>query len=197
MAKIQGKTVYGYAFLNSLIEDCSGERLSALSEELVAAGADKFVSDVGGGKNCARVNLKDVSSRMVFGDKIIVSTLSQLGRNIKEISELVDTLVSERGCVVHIMDLGVIDAGAAGKVLLNALKAFSAYEKEQTGLSFREGRQKAMASSGSTGGRPPKYSAEQRALVLRLRNENLSVREIAKQTGIPRSSVCRLEAMDA
>ncbi|MEU7768141.1 recombinase family protein [Nocardia sp. NPDC049190] len=126
------------------------------------------------------------------GDRIVVHTLDRLGRNPREVLNLIHDL-RERGIgVKSLADPVRIDTADEGMgraaVLLLALFA----EMERTFTAERAAHARMVAeAAGRRVGRPVAYSDDRIEYARLLRQENLSLAEIAKKTGIAKTSLHR------
>jgi DNA invertase Pin-like site-specific DNA recombinase len=126
------------------------------------------------------------------GDRIVVHTLDRLGRNLREVLNLIHDLREQGIGVKSLADpvpIDTVDEGMGGvAVLLLALFA----EMERTFTAERAAHARAVAeASGRRGGRPVAHSDDKVKYARLLRRENKSLAEIAKKTGIPKTSLHR------
>jgi DNA invertase Pin-like site-specific DNA recombinase len=128
------------------------------------------------------------------GDVIVVHTLDRLGRTVRDTLNLIHEL-GERGVGVrNLADPIKVDSSnptdpmAQLAVVLLALFG----QMERTYMLERAAHARSVATAkGRRVGRPPVVSANQVDYARRLREEGLSMAEIAERTGITRSSLYR------
>ena len=123
------------------------------------------------------------------GDVLMVTTLDRLARTLEEAAVLVTTL-RERGVWVHILNIGLMDNSHTGKLLNDTLDALAKYERDMITERTSVGRAK-RRESGKPEGRPKKYSKEQLDHALSLVADGKTENEVAKLTGISRSTLQR------
>ncbi|MGW4094441.1 recombinase family protein [Nocardia sp. NPDC004750] len=126
------------------------------------------------------------------GDRIVVHTLDRLGRNLREVLNLIHDL-RERGIGVRsLADPVRIDTAdeGMGRVAVLLLALFA--EMERTFTAERAAHARAVAeASGRRVGRPVAHPDDKIEYARLLRRENKSLAEIAEKTGIPRTSLHR------
>lgn len=144
------------------------------------------------GTTTEREGLKAMLTYARPGDVIIVHTLDRLGRNIRDVLNLIHDL-SERGIAVRsLADPLPIDTTAEGMgriaVLLLALFA----EMEHTFTAERAAHARSVAeANGRQVGRPLAHPADKIEYARLLRGQGKSFGEISGKTGIPKGSLHR------
>ncbi|UYY59750.1 recombinase family protein [Sphingomonas sp. S2-65] len=130
--------------------------------------------------------------RLEDGDVLIVTKLDRLGRNAMDVRATVEALAAQ-GVRVHCLALGGVDlTSAAGKMTMGVLSAVAEFERDlliertQAGLSRAKAEGKAL-------GRPSALNMEQKQLVIASRREGVSLGALAKQFGVSRAAIQRIE----
>jgi putative DNA-invertase from lambdoid prophage Rac len=130
--------------------------------------------------------------RIESGDVLVVSKLDRLGRNAMDVRATVERLAMN-GVRVHCLALGGVDlTSAAGKMTMGVIAAVAEFERDlliertQAGLSRAKTAGKAL-------GRPSRLSAEERAAILSKRTTGISLGALAKEYGVSRSAIQRVE----
>jgi putative DNA-invertase from lambdoid prophage Rac len=130
--------------------------------------------------------------RLEDGDVLIVTKLDRLGRNTMDVKGTVDMLAAQ-GVRVHCLALGGVDlTSASGKMTMTILSAVAEFERDlliertQAGLSRAKAEGKAL-------GRPSALTAEQQRDVLSSRAAGVSLGALAKQYGVSRAAIQRVE----
>lgn len=126
------------------------------------------------------------------GDRIVVHTLDRLGRNLREVLNLIHDLREQGIGVKSLADPVPIDTadGGMGRVAVLLLALFA--EMERTFTAERAAHARAVAeAAGRRVGRPVAHLEDRIEYARLLRRENRSLNETAKKTGIPKTSLHR------
>ncbi|WP_339708664.1 recombinase family protein [uncultured Sphingosinicella sp.] len=166
--------------------------------EIEAAGfkveAKRIIAETVSGSTPAmeRKGFAKLIDRLESGDVLIVTKLDRLGRNAMDVRATVETLAKE-GVRVHCLALGGVDlTSAAGKMTMGVIAAVAEFERDlliertQAGLSRAKAQGKAL-------GRPSALTDEQQRAVLAKRNEGVSLGTLAKEYGVSRAAIQRIE----
>jgi Site-specific recombinases, DNA invertase Pin homologs len=174
----------------------STEKQSLARQEhaLTAAGVsqDRIYVDKMSGARADRPGLQALLGYARAGDTIVAYTLDRLGRNLREVLNLVHDL-GERG--VHVRTLADpmpvnTTAEGMGRMAFLLLALFA--EMERTFALERAAHARSVATAhGRRIGRPKAHSDETIEYARLLRQQGDSLGEIARKTGIPRSSAHR------
>ncbi|MBA4757400.1 recombinase family protein [Sphingosinicella sp.] len=168
------------------------------AREIEAAGfkveAKRIIAETVSGSTPAmeRKGFAKLIDRLESGDVLIVTKLDRLGRNAMDVRATVETLAKE-GVRVHCLALGGVDlTSAAGKMTMGVIAAVAEFERDlliertQAGLSRAKAQGKAL-------GRPSALTDEQQRAVLAKRNEGVSLGTLAKEYGVSRAAIQRIE----
>lgn len=154
--------------------------------------AERLYVDKRTGSTVERDGLKKLLAFARAGDTIVVYTLDRLGRNLREVLNLVHDL-NERGVGVRsLADPMPIDTNATGMGRIGFLLLALIAEMERVFTAERAAHARAVAAAaGRNIGRPRAHTDAQieHARLLRDRGDSLS--QIVKKTGIPKSSLRR------
>jgi putative DNA-invertase from lambdoid prophage Rac len=130
--------------------------------------------------------------RLEDGDVLIVTKLDRLGRNAMDVRATVDALAGH-GVRVHCLALGGVDlTSPAGRMTMGVIAAVAEFERDlliertQAGLSRAKAEGKAL-------GRPTALTGEQQRAVIASRAEGVSLGVLAKQYGVSRAAIQRVE----
>jgi DNA invertase Pin-like site-specific DNA recombinase len=163
-------------------------------DALGAAGipAKRIYSDKKSGANVDRPGLASLLDYAREGDTIVVYTLDRLGRNLREVLNLVHDL-GERGVGVRSladpMPIDTTDDGM-GRIAFLLLALFA--EMERTFGAERAAHARAVAEAQDRHiGRPYAHPADKVEFARLLRAQGHSLGEISAKTGIPKSSLHR------
>jgi DNA invertase Pin-like site-specific DNA recombinase len=126
------------------------------------------------------------------GDTIIVHTLDRLGRNLREVLNLVHELAERRVGVRSLADplpINTADEGM-GRIAFLLLALFA--EMERTFTAERAANARAVAkANGRHVGRPVAHPADKIEYARLLKAQGASLGKIATKTGIPKTSLHR------
>ncbi len=130
--------------------------------------------------------------RLEAGDILIVTKLDRLGRNAMDLRATVERLASE-GVKVHCLALGGVDlTSAAGKMTMAVIAAVAEFERDLLIERTQAGLARAKAS-GKALGRPQTLSDEQQRTVIEKRRQGISLGALAKEFGVSRAAIQRVE----
>lgn len=139
-----------------------------------------------------RAGFARLVDRLESGDVLIVTKLDRLGRNAMDVRATVERLAAD-GVRVHCLALGGVDlTSPAGKMTMGVIAAVAEFERDLLIERTQSGLARAKAA-GKVLGRKPALSAEQRADVLTKRKEGLSLGALAKEFGVSRAAIQRVE----
>ena len=129
---------YGYGRVSSPGQQLSGNSLPEQERMLLEAGAEEVVLECFTGKEIDRPKFTPLLNKLKKGDTLFVTKLDRFARAteaVNVISELVD-----RGVTVNILNFGVANNSATGKLMLNILASFAQYEREMIFERTQEGK---------------------------------------------------------
>ena len=130
--------------------------------------------------------------RLEAGDVLIVTKLDRLGRNAMDVRATIEKLADE-GVRVHCLALGGVDlTSAAGKMTMAVISAVAEFERDLLIERTQSGLARAKAS-GKALGRPSALSSDQQALIRQKRAEGVSLGVLAKEYGVSRAAIQRVE----
>lgn len=179
----------GYARVSTTKQSLE-RQLSALA----AAGIPdaRIFTDKKTGATVDRDGLTKLLNYARDGDTIVVYTLDRLGRNLREVLNLVHDL-ADRGVGVRSLadplPINTADEGM-GRIAFLLLALFA--EMERTFTAERAAHARAVAeAAGRHVGRPVAHPPEKIEYARLLKAQDLSLGEIAAKTGIPKTSLHR------
>lgn len=130
--------------------------------------------------------------RLEAGDVMIVTKLDRLGRNAMDVRATIERLESD-GIRVHCLALGGVDlTSPAGKMTMGVIGAVAEFERDLLIERTQAGLLRAKAE-GKTLGRPSALTGAQRAEVRAGRAAGASLGTLAKQFGVSRAAIQRIE----
>lgn len=180
---------YGYARVSTKKQGKEGNSLEVQENTLRENGAEKiFLEKFTGTKN-RRPELDKLLEVLKPGDVLIVTKLDRVARSISQGVELIESLI-ERGVIVHILNLGILDDTPASKLVRNIFLAFAEFERDMIVERTSEGKEIARQRSDYREGRPKKYKRAQVEHALFLLHQ-YSYKQVSEITGISISTLTR------
>jgi DNA invertase Pin-like site-specific DNA recombinase len=128
------------------------QNLDLQHDALTAAGCTRHYQDVCSGSVQDRPGWKQVLEVAREGDVVVVWKLDRIGRNLKHIIQLVETL-GQRGIGLRILTGGIDTTSTAGRMVLNIFAALAEFERDLIRERTAAGL-KAARARGRLGGRP-------------------------------------------
>jgi DNA invertase Pin-like site-specific DNA recombinase len=170
----------GYARVSSIGQDTATQEA-----KLKAAGCTLIRTEtVPGGSRNGRNELASILDFVRAGDVLIVVKLDRLGRNTRDVLNLVHEL-EEKGASLRVLEPAIDTGGPMGRMVLTVLGMVAEME-----LGFIRDRQRAgieaAKAKGVYKGRPATFD---RARIVSLRKEGVGATEIAKAVGCKRGNV--------
>lgn len=104
-------------------------------------------------------------------DTIIISKLDRFARNTRQAIELIEEML-ERGVKIHILNMGIIENTATGKLIYSIFSAFAEFERDMIVQRTQEGKDLAKRNPNYREGRPKKFSKEKINNALKLLAKN-------------------------
>lgn len=166
--------------------------------EIEAAGfkvdAKRIVAETVSGSVAAseRKGFARLLDKLEDGDVLVVTKLDRLGRNAMDVRATVESLAAN-GVRVHCLALGGVDlTSAAGKMTMGVLNAVAEFERDLLIERTQAGLTRAKAE-GKALGRPSALSPEDQQVVRQRRSEGVSLGVLAKEYGVSRAAIQRVE----
>jgi len=179
----------GYARVSTTRQSLE-RQLDALSAQGIPPG--RIYADKKTGATTDREGLQKMLAYARPGDTIVVHTLDRIGRNLREVLNLVHDL-AERGVGIRSLadPLPISTAGdGMGRIALLLLALFA--EMERTFTAERAAHARSVAeANGRQVGRPVAHPADKIEYARLLRGQGSSYGEITAKTSIPRASLHR------
>lgn len=170
-------------------KDQSEARQTAYAKELGIDDSCVFV-DKASGKNANRPALQDILSRLREGDEMYITELSRLGRNTRDLLELMDRFEQTK-VELHSKKEAIDTTTPAGRLVFHIFASVAEFQRQIILDNAAEGRA-AAETQGKPLGRP---KVDQDALDLALHlyrsDASKSITEICSKTGIGRSTLYR------
>ncbi|MBW8309920.1 MAG: recombinase family protein [Candidatus Paracaedibacteraceae bacterium] len=176
--------LFGYARVST-----SQQSLEIQVKALKEAGVkeNRLFMDIVTGCHAKRDGLELLRLKVEENDVILVKKLDRLGRNTADMIQLIKEF-DAIGVSIRFLDDGISTEGSMGKMVVTILSAVAQAERHRILERTNEGRMEAK-SKGIKFGRKRKIDREK---IRVLRATGIGATEIAKQTGIGRSTVYKL-----
>ena len=181
--------IYGYARVSTKGQAKDGNSLEAQERALREAGAEVIFSDAFTGTKTDRPELNKLLAELKTNDKIIVTKLDRMARTTTQGIELVNNLL-ERGVIVHILNMGLMDNTPTGKLIRTIFLGFAEFERDMIVERTQEGKAIAKQKPDFREGRPKTYGKQQINHALELLETN-SYKQVEALTGISKSTLIR------
>jgi DNA invertase Pin-like site-specific DNA recombinase len=175
--------ILGYARVSTDDQDLAGQVL-----RLTAAGAARTYEDVISGRTFDRPGLKALLDYACAGDTLTVVRLDRLGRSLRELLEVVETLKARQIALVSLEEK-IDTTSAAGELVFHVFGAIAQFERCLIAERTRDGVAAARAE-GRHPGRPKLDQEKLRAALTLIRN-GMSPTKAARHVGLGRSTLYR------
>lgn len=176
----------GYARVSTGIQNLDLQ-LDALKEY----GCEKRFTDKMSGAKGKRQGLKEDLRFVQAGDTIVVWRLDRLGRNMRNLIEIVNDL-NEREISFHSLQKNITmnKKSATGQLMFHLFAAFAEFERNLIHERSAAGRAAARAR-GRLGGRPEKLDKKELEMLKTLVENETPITDIAQRWGVSRTTVYR------
>src|SRR6267143_2126778 len=175
--------ILGYARVSTDDQDLASQK-----RRLEAAGAFRVFEDVISGKTFDRPGLTDLLDHIRPGDTLAVVRLDRLGRSLRELLDVVETL-KKRDVALLSLEEKIDTSSAAGELVFHVFGAIAQFERRLIAERTRDGMANARLK-GSRPGRPP-LDQEKREAAILLVKSGMSPTKAARQIGLGRSTLYR------
>ena len=184
--------IFGYARVSTNGQAREGNSLDFQINALKEAGAIKIFSDVFSGSKNERPELDKLLKIIQAGDTLIITKLDRIARSLVHGIQLIESL-SDKGIVIDVLNMGIIDSSPTGKLIRNIMLSFSEFERDMIIQRTQEGKAIARQNPNFRDGRPKKFSRAQINHALELLQSH-SYKQVAAMTGISRATLGRAKA---
>ena len=183
--------IYGYGRVSTPKQAMKGNSLDEQTQALRDAGVPEqnIVVDQYTGKKMDRPNFTRLLEKLQSGDTLVVTKMDRFARTATEGGAIVKAL-QEKGVIIHILNMGVLDDTAMGRLISMMLLAFAEFERDMIVERTQAGRDSAREKGVRVDGRPPKFPKAQLDHAMDLLSQH-SFSEVARMTGISRSTLTR------
>lgn len=182
----------------STVDQTTDNQVAEIQSAGFAIDPKRVVTETVSGSTPAkeRKGFARLIDKLEAGDVLIVTKLDRLGRNAMDLRSTVETLARE-GVRVHCLALGGVDlTSPAGKMTMGVIAAVAEFERDLLIERTQAGLKRAKAS-GKRLGRPCALTREQRRAVAEKRLQGLSLGVLAREYGVSRAAIQRVERLTA
>ena len=175
--KKERNMLIGYARVSS-----NEQNLDLQIDELKKVGCTEIFSDKITGMKKSRPNLNEALSYLRKGDSFVVWKLDRLGRNVKGLIELTETLKTKGVHFLSITD-GIDTSTPAGRFFFHVMASLSQMERELLIERTKAGLE-AARKRGRTGGRKRLMTPSKVEAAKKLISDGMPPRDVAKNLGV-------------
>lgn len=170
---------YGYARVSTI-----DQKLESQIEQLKNAGAEEIFQEKFTGTTNSRPAFINLLNTLESGDTLIITKLDRFARNTREALATIQELF-DKDIKINILNMGVIDNTATGKLIFTIFSAFAQFERDMIVNRTSEGKKYARDNDSSfREGRPQKFTEEQIAFAFELKKQGMTYKMIERKTGI-------------
>ena len=156
-------------------------------DALKAAGCEKVLSDKLSGAKADRPGLTMALEFLREGDTLVVWKLDRLGRSIKNLLEIAETLGQKKIGLQSLTD-NIDTSSPLGRFFFHLMAALSEMERSLTKERIQAGLE-AARRRGRVGGRPRKMTTRKIEAAELLLKEGVPIREVAEELGVGLSTL--------
>ncbi|WP_435786221.1 recombinase family protein [Cytobacillus oceanisediminis] len=175
----------GYARVSTV-----GQDLKLQVEKLEKYGCEKIFQEKKSGAKTDREELAKALDYLREGDKLVVYKIDRLARSTFDLHKIAMDL-SKKGIGLVFIKEQIDFTTPAGKLMFTMLGAIAEFERDLINERTKEGRERAKAQGKHMGRKGQDEKVVKKALKLYQDKDNngLSVNDIVKMTGVPRSTI--------
>lgn len=164
------------------------QKLNLQQDALRMAGCEQIFEDYFSGVKAARPGLNSALERARAGDTLVVWRLDRLGRSLKDLIELTETLKG-RSIGLQSLQESINTTSSSGQLVFHLFGALAEFERNLIRERTQAGLTAARAR-GRKGGRPKALDPNKRQLAAKLYNDRqYSIDEICRMMGISKPTL--------
>ena len=165
--------IIGYARVST-----TDQNLDAQLDALKEADAGRVFSETISGATAKRPELQRMLDQLRDGDVVVVTKYDRLARSLRDLLDIVEA-IKDRGAGFRSLAEDIDTTTPAGELIFHVFASIAHFERRRIAERTREGLF-AARKHGRIGGRPRALSPDQKAEVIRMRDEECRpLREIA------------------
>ena len=166
------------------------QNLDAQIDALTVAGAERLFSERVSGAKVELLELDKMLDQLRDGDVVVVTKYDRLARSLRDLLDIVEA-IKERGAGFRSLAENIDTTTPAGELIFQVFASIAHFERRRIAERTREGLE-AARKRGRIGGRPPALTPDQKAEVIRMRDEeSRPLREIASLFKVSTQTVRR------
>ncbi|GKU81313.1 recombinase family protein [Niallia sp. NCCP-28] len=173
---------YGYARVSTIAQD-----LEVQLQALQAEGCEVIYQEKFTGTKTDRPEFNKLLEALQEGDTLVITKLDRFARSAVEGIQTVKALFA-RGVKVHILNMGLVEDTATGRLIFNILSSFAEFERDMIVERTQEGKALAKQRDDFREGRPRKHSKQQVLHALELLKTH-TYKEVEAMTGIKKRTL--------
>lgn len=177
----------GYARVST-----TGQNLRGQCDQLKKAGCDKIYAEKMTGADRKRPQLEKMLKSISEGDTLIITSLDRLARSTHDLFEITQKLEDQGIGFRSLREPWADTTSAMGKFLLTVFAGLSELERSLIRDRTEDGRI-AAKKRGVKFGRKHKLTDHQQAEVMRMLDEGVSIRGIARHFNVGVATVDRVK----
>lgn len=174
--------IIGYARVST-----NDQKLTRQIDQLNAVGCERIYEEKISGKTKDRPELQRMLEALRAGDVVVTAELTRLGRSVKDLFEIVDSIHRSGAEVKSLKEPWLDTTTPHGRLLFTFFAGISQFERELIRERTEEGLAAARAR-GRKGGHPT-LDVGKVQLALKMYDANCSITEILSATGISKSAL--------
>lgn len=179
--------IYGYARVSTKGQDKYGNGLDVQEKQLKEKGTEKIFYEAFTGTKKDRPQLNALMAEIQKGDTLVVTKLDRIARSTADGIAIIDALV-EKGVILNVLNMGVFDNSAQGKLMRNIFLAFAEFERDMIVQRTQEGKDICRLNENWREGRKRKEIDGFENFLQKTKSGELSVSECCKELGISRAT---------
>jgi DNA invertase Pin-like site-specific DNA recombinase len=166
------------------------QNLNLQHDALHTEKCDKIFEDCISGAKSKRPGLDSALEMLRSGDTLVIWRLDRLGRSLKNLIELTETL-KQRSIGLRSLQEAIDTTTSSGQLIFHIFGALAEFERNLIRERTQAGLVAARAR-GKVGGRPKALDNNKRTLVVKLYDKRQhSVNEICEMMGISKPTLCK------
>lgn len=164
----------------------TAEQNTARQETKLECMVDKMFIDKCSGKDRHRPQLIACLEYLREGDTLFIDELSRLGRNLKDLIEIIEAL-NKKGVALKSLKESLDTATPQGKLMFHMLGAIDEFERELLLQRQREGIQEAKKAGKYKGRKQKEKPTNWGTLYRQYMSRQKTATEVAKECGVSRT----------
>ena len=161
--------------------------------QLVGIEVDRTFTDIMTGTIKARPQLDECLKYVREGDTLVVDSIDRLARNLRDLQAIIDEMLQKGVCVRFVKENLLFNSkkDAMATLMLQMMGSFAEFERNMIRSRQKEGIELAI-KSGKKLGRPSTLNEKHKKQAKQLKEQGISIRQIAITMGLSRWSIYKL-----